>query len=95
MLLPKFSIRLLLGIMSVLGVLSVAFNYALTGRAWAISLFMALGMLLAMFVLYSLGFLVGSLFGVLDSAIRPPTQPTTPFATSQPPPQILPPPEPE
>lgn len=95
MLLPKFSIRLLLAAMAAIGVLSIAFKYALDGRAWAISSFMALGMLGLMFAFYSAAFLIGSVFGAIDSAIRPGPRPTTPFATNQPPPQILPPPEPE
>ena len=95
MLLPKFSIRLLLVTMAALGVLSIAFKYALDGHAWAIASFMALGMLVVMFALYSAAFLIGLAFGAVDAAIRPVPRPTTPFATNQPPPQILPPPDPE
>ncbi len=95
MLLPKFSIRLLLAIMTALGVLSIAFKYALDGQAWAIASFLALGMLAVIFALYGGAFLIGATFGAIDSAIRPAPLPTTPFATNQPPPQILPPPDPE
>lgn len=93
MILPKFTIRLLLLLVPVIAGFSIVLKYAIDEQAWAIGVAMGLGSLVCIFLIYALAFefaMSTTLF-----AGRERQEPTTPFATSEPPPQILPPPEPE
>ncbi len=95
MLIPKFSIRFLLGLMTAVAVFCLIASFAMQGQAWALALCLALGSLLSVFLSYALYFWLTLPLSLLDAALRGPPQPTSPFATDRPPPQILPPQEPE
>jgi hypothetical protein len=95
MLIPNFSIRHLLGLMTVLSVVSLVVKLAIDGQQWAIAVSIGLGCLVTMFGMYALTFLIAAPFGMIDSAWRGRPRPANPFATQTPPPQILPPEDPE
>lgn len=97
MILPKFTIRLVLLVaVPVLAAVSIVIRYAMEGQYWAIALCVALLMVVEMFLLYAVTYLLTSPLAIVDAIVRmQQRRPTTPFATSEPPPQILPPAEPE
>jgi hypothetical protein len=95
MLIPRFTIRWLFLLMTVAGVFFLVVSLALQGRIWAIALSVSLGSLVLVFLMYALFF--GLAFAVVS--IRRPFRHRpvlgTPFATSEPPPQLVPPQEPD
>jgi hypothetical protein len=123
MIFPRFTIRWLLALMAVVGVLSlvstsavrVMWNVAereagtaaagmrryqegeatVVGDLWTVAFCAGVLALALVFCLFAAVFLAASPLTLLDGALRGRRQPTTPFATAQPPPQILPPEEPE
>lgn len=95
MLIPKFSLRFMLGLMAVVAVYCLIVSFAVRGHVWAIAINIALASLISVFISYAFYFLLTLPMSLLDQAFQGPRQPTSPFATSQPPPQILPPQEPE
>jgi flagellar motor component MotA len=95
MILPRFTIRFFLGLMTAIGVLSVVISFATRGHFWAMAVCAALVCLMLIFALHFATFMVTFPVALIDATLRAQKQPTTPFATSQPPPQIMPPQEPE
>jgi hypothetical protein len=95
MIAPKYSLRILLIVMVGIALLSLLGRYAVQGQSWAISLLLCVLLVLTMFASYVVAFLFALIGSVLDSLLRPAVRPTTPFATHQPPPQVLPPSAPE
>lgn len=95
MLLPKFSIRSLLLLMVVAGFVFLTASQAVRGQSWAIAVCIALLSLLLSFVVYTVVFFLAVPAALISQAMETNTAPTSPFATHQPPPQILPPQDPE
>ena len=94
MLAPRLSVRALFGLVVLTGFASLVVAQAIRGAPWAGALVMAGVTLGTMVLLYAVAFLV---VWVMAGPGRDPLGPRqgTPFATSEPPPQILPPEEPE
>lgn len=95
MLLPKFSIRSLLLLMVVAGFVFLTIAQAVSGQAWAIAICIALLSLTLSFLVYAAVFFLAVPAALVSQAMETNTVPTSPFATHQPPPQILPPQDPE
>jgi hypothetical protein len=95
MILPKYSIRILLIAMVGIGVLSLVGRYAVQGQSWAIAMLLCALLVGMMFANYIFAFLIALVGSLLDAMFRPVSMPTTPFATNQPPAQVLPPRAPE
>lgn len=81
--------------MTVLAALSVLASFAIDGQFWAIAVCVALAGAAGIFALHGLTFVVSAPTILIDAALRAQQRPTTPFATSEPPPQIMPPEDPE
>jgi hypothetical protein len=90
MILPKFTIRRLLGITAVFAVISLVIAFAVRGQAWAIAVSVVVAALLAGLFVY-FGFYLIVWVGSL--VVRPFERrgPVSPFAQHQQPPQIVPP----
>lgn len=95
MIVPKFTIRHILIAMTVLAALSLLVSFAVDGQLWAIAICIGLASAIGIFALHGLTFVLTSPTILLDAAMRMRQNPTTPFATAEPPPQIVPPQEPE
>lgn len=97
MLLPKFSLRQYFAVVTAISVLSLVVVYAARGHDWAFALLVALGTLAATFLLFAVMYVAAAPVAAINSSLRryAEGQPTTPFATQLPPPQIIPPPDPE
>ena len=96
MLIPRFTIRALLLVMTVSGFLSLFLAAAVRGRVWAIAASVGVASLLLAFLGYALAFGVAYVVAATAGLLRGiGAGPATPFATAEPPPQILPPDEPE
>ena len=95
MLIPRFTVRWLLLLTTVCAVFFAIVAWGLRGNSGALALSIAVGSLVLAFVCYGavfgVAYVLASLLGVFQ---RRPTG-GTPFATAAPPPQILPPDEPE
>ena len=94
MLLPRFSLRTLLGVMTASSFLFLVLAYAVRGETWAIAVFAAIGSLAVCGVIYIALFMAVWLYAQLRGAGRP-QRPHSPFAASRPPPQIVRPENPE
>lgn len=93
MLIPRFSLRWLLTVTTVCGVLALIFSQAVNGSAWAVGFCWALAALTVNFLLFVAVFLVA--WGGLQLIVmRRAKRTASPFATNTPPPQILAPPDP-
>lgn len=92
MLIPRFTIRWLLLLTTICAVIFLIVGFAVRGEYWAIAISTSVVSLAFAFFLFGLFFVVAfvlaSLFGIVKRA-----QPAggTPFATSEPPPQVIPP----
>jgi hypothetical protein len=95
MLIPKFSLRSLLLLMALVGAVSLVISMAVQGQAWAIAVSAALAGLVATFALFVMFFLLAAPMALLVESLGGRPVPASPFATQQPPPQIIPPQEPE
>jgi hypothetical protein len=92
MLVPQFSIRQILAVVTALSVFSLVASLAIRGQVWALAVVIA-GLTLALaFVLYGLCFFAAWCI----SRFRParPALPQSPFAPDTLPPQMIPPEEP-
>ena len=95
MLIPRFTLRWLMLLMAVSGVFFLIVAQAVRGQAWAMGVSLAgAGLLLSFLVygaLFGLAYLLASVLGLF----RQPVPVSTPFATTQPPVQMVPPEDPE
>lgn len=96
MLIPRFTVRGLLLLMTVSSFFFLILAFAVRGRAWAIAVSAGAASLLVAFlgyaVVFGVAYIVASVVNLLRGAGP---GPATPFATAEPPPQIIPPDEPE
>lgn len=88
MLIPRFTIRWLLWLITVSAVVSLVLSYAVRGRAWALGVTAGLWCLAFAALFYVLAFLVAWLIANLRAALRPVTGPPrggeNPFAAAAP-----------
>jgi hypothetical protein len=95
MLIPRFTIRWLLLLTTVCSFFFFVVAFAVRGSAWAGAISIAVAGLVGAFILFGaffgFAFVLAALFGLIRN------RPTggTPFATAEPPVQIIPPEEPE
>ena len=93
MLIPRFSLRWLLTVTTVSGVLALILAQAVRGSAWAVGICWTLAALAVNFLLFLGVFLVA--WGVLRASLMWRVKKTaSPFATDAPPPQLMAPPDP-
>lgn len=95
MLIPRYTIRWLLLATTVCGVFSAVLACAFRGQVWAMAVGLGVVSLAVAFLLYGVlfggAYVVAACWGLL----LPRPRGSDPFATAGPPPQILPPEEPE
>ena len=95
-LIPRFTIRGLLLLMTASSFVSLILTFAVRGRVWAIAVSVGIAGLLLAFVGYAFVFGVAYVVAFTAGLLRGTAAgPSTPFATAEPPPQIIPPDEPE
>ena len=95
MLLPKFTIRSLLAVMTGSSLLCLVAMFAVRGQYWAIAITVPVLALALTFLIYGLVFAGAFLLASTLRLLRPSPSRTSPFATQAPPPQLVPPEEPE
>jgi hypothetical protein len=96
MLIPRFSIRSLLLATVVVAIYCLCLTLAINGHLWALGFLAVLNAAIGLLVLHVLVFLVTLPIAWVWGSIQEQQQrPTSPFATHQPPPQLVPPQEPE
>jgi Na+-driven multidrug efflux pump len=95
MLIPRFTIRTLLVLTTVCSVLAFVGGLAVRGQAWATAVSVAVGSLVLTLLCYGTFFGLAFVIASLHGALRAKSRGGTPFATVEPPPQIIPPEEPE
>lgn len=91
MVIPRFSLRSLLIATAVCAVFSLVIAGAVRGQPWAIGMTAAFAALLAVMLLHPLAFAFASVLASLRGQLNPPPPGASPFATSGPPKQIVPP----
>lgn len=95
MIIPRFSLRWLLALVTVCAGLSLVLSYAMRGEPWAIGIAVGIGTLLSIFVLGAFMFCIAWLISqVLSSGKGWRYQGESPFATVESEASSLPPPEP-
>lgn len=92
MLLPRLSLRALLGGMAGCAIGLLIAKTAVTGQAWALGVTVTMGWMLALFLLFGLLFFLSWAFQRVIGRNKMPKV-TSPFATDSLPPQIMPPQE--
>ena len=80
MLIPRFSIRWLLGLTTLCAGLSLVLSYAVRGDAWALGVFAGLGSLLVLAVLYAAAFAAAWMTSRGFGAIHERASEKSPFA---------------
>jgi hypothetical protein len=95
MLIPRFSLRSLLLLITAISVFCLIVAQACRGQAWAIGFSLAVAYLALAFVVYGVLFGLAYLLAALRGRARTRVGVSSPFATSEPPPQIIPPGDPE
>jgi hypothetical protein len=95
MLIPRFTIRWLFLLMTVAGIFSLVVNLALQGKIWAIAIAVSVGSLGLTFLLYGVFFALAYLVVSVQGLFRRHPAAGSPFATAEPPPQWVPPQEPD
>ena len=91
MLIPRFTLRWMLFVLSVSGVFFLFLSLAVKGQAWAIGVSTAIATMLGILVVHMTFFGAAWVLASLLGFARPRQQPRSPFAQEQPPPQWLPP----
>ena len=95
MLIPRFTIRWLLMLTTVSAVFFLIVTCAVRGDAWAVSVSLGVVSLAVAFLVYGAFFGFAWLVASVVSVFREGPSRKTPFATAEPPPQIIPPEQPE
>ena len=95
MLIPRFTIRWLLLLTTVSAVFFLVVTCAVRGDAWAVSISLGVVSLAVAFLVYGAFFGAAWLVASVVGLFREGSPRKTPFATAEPPPQIIPPEEPE
>jgi hypothetical protein len=95
MLIPRFTIRWLLSLTTVAGVFFLVVHLALRGQSWAIAVSVTVASLALAFFLYAVFFAVAYTAVSIQGVFRGLPMDASPFATAEPPPQWVPPQEPD
>jgi hypothetical protein len=95
MLIPRFTIRWLLGLTAVCSVFFLVLASALRGQLWAMALSIAITSAVVAFLCYAALFGVAYALAALFGAVRSQPRGGSPFAAGVPPPQLIPPEESE
>ena len=95
MLIPRFTIRWLFGLMTVSSFFFLVVSFAYQRQLWAIAVSVAVASVVVVFFFYGLAFMAAWLVASVAGFSRTKTQIRSPFASAGPPPQIIPPQEPE
>jgi hypothetical protein len=95
MLIPRFTIRWLFLLTTLAGVFFLVVSLAIQGKIWAIALAVSVASLFVTFLLYAAFFGLAYALASLVGAFRRRPAGGTPFATAEPPPQLVPPQEPD
>jgi hypothetical protein len=89
MLLPQFTTRRLLAIISACAVFFLVLSMAVQGRTWAIAVSIVGGAALLTLVLFALLFQMAYVLAQLMGTVRKPQRPQSPFAQHTPPPRHI------
>ena len=95
MLIPRFTIRRLFGITAVCGIFFLIVSFAVRGHLWAASISVALAGLLVLLLVHALFFSMSWVTSLLVGVVQGMKAARSPFAQDTPPPQIIPPEDPE
>ncbi len=95
MFLPRFTIRRLLQIMVVCGLLFLVASYAVRGAEWAAGVTIAVGSTLAALLVYAVFFCIAWWISLVVDSYQPRPKHKSPFAQGSPPPQLIRPEDPE
>ena len=95
MLIPRFTIRWLLGLTAICSVFFLVLASAIRGQLWAIALSIAVASAVVAFLCYAAFFGVAYIMASVFGLVRTQPRGGSPFAAGAPPPQIIPPEEPE
>ena len=94
-LIPRFSLKWMLGFTAVAAVCSLVLAQAANAQAWAVGVVIALASLVLVFAIYAWFFAVAWLFALIRRSIAGPQRGSSPFASAGPPAQLVPPRQPE
>ena len=95
MLIPRFTIRGLLLLTAVCAVFFAVLTAALRGQIWAAAVSIAVAAVVLAFMIYGLLFLWAYVWAGIFGGGRSRERGASPFATAGPPPQLIPPQDPE
>ena len=94
-LIPRFSLKWMLGFTAVAAVCSLVLAQASNGQAWAVGVVIALASLVLVFATYAWFFAVAWFFALLRRSLAERPRGSSPFASAGPPAQLVPPSQPE
>ncbi len=94
MLIPRYSIRWMLGIMTVCGLFFLVVSLGIRGHVWAAAIAIAVAGLVLAIVVQAVFFVVAYWAAIVAESMFPKRHHRSPFASHTPPPQLLPPDEP-
>lgn len=95
MLFPRFTLRWVLTAITVFGCFSFFLGQAVRGRVWAIGISTGLGSVIILLSIYAAFFAIAYLLTDVAGLGRARIRPESPFAVSKPPPQLIPPRDPD
>ncbi len=94
-LIPRFSLKWMLGFTAVAAVFSFVLAQAANRQAWAVGVVIALFSLISVFWTFAWVFAVAWFFALLRRSIAGQPKASSPFASAGPPAQLVPPRQPE
>lgn len=94
-LLPRFSLKWLLGFTAVAGLISLVLAQAVRGEPWAVGAVVALASLVPVFFVHAWFFAVAWLLALVRRVFSTAPRPSSPFASAGPPAQLVSPTEPQ
>jgi hypothetical protein len=89
MLLPRYSLRGLFGLITVCSMFFAVAAFAFRGQRWAIAVIAATGSLLVVAVIHATVFLVAWLLTLITGSFNRSAVPRSPFADETPSPQVI------
>jgi hypothetical protein len=89
MLIPRFSIRWLLGLTALAAVFLVIIRFAIASNVWALAVSVAVLTAAMLFVIYSVAFAFAMTLTRMVHVIRPAPKPESPFVSQGLPPQVI------
>jgi amino acid transporter len=95
MLIPRYSIRWMLGIMTLCGLFFLVVSLGVRGHVWAAAIAIAVAALVLAILVQAVFFVVAYWAAVVAEKLFPKRPQRSPFASHAPPPQLLRPDEPQ